>query len=110
MIIGTPKTKLRRPNSRLFLHDCKSKSGGLRRTTHRRAGGVTIRLSSLSIDSDALVSIFGATLRQLLYSRFAYLDWLREKVYFDGLQKRDTYCVSRLGFKAPNIFIVQLLA
>jgi hypothetical protein len=37
-------------------------------------------------------------------------DWLREKVYFDGLAKKDPYSIQRLGYKAPNIFIVQLLA
>jgi len=43
-------------------------------------------------------------------NRFRRIDWLREKVYFDGLAKKDTYSVQRLGYKAPNIFIVQLLA
>jgi hypothetical protein len=36
-------------------------------------------------------------------------DWLREKVYFDGIQRRDGYSVQRLGYKAPNIFTVHLL-
>jgi hypothetical protein len=38
------------------------------------------------------------------------LDWLRERVFFEGLRKRDTYAVSRLGFKAPNIFVMDLVA
>jgi len=42
--------------------------------------------------------------------RFRRIDWLREKVYFDGLVKRDSYSVQRLGYQAPNIFFVQLLA
>lgn len=36
------------------------------------------------------------------------VDWLREKVFFDGLRKRDDYAIQRLGYKAPNIFVVQL--
>jgi len=43
-------------------------------------------------------------------NRFRRIDWLREKVYFDGLVKRDKYSVDRLGYKAPNIFVVQLLS
>lgn len=35
-------------------------------------------------------------------------DWLRERVYFEGLVRKDTYTVGRLGFKAPNIFCIQL--
>jgi len=42
-------------------------------------------------------------------NRFKRVDWLREKVYFDGLSKREAYAETRLGFKAPNIFVVQLL-
>lgn len=42
-------------------------------------------------------------------NRFRRIDWLREKVYFDGLIKKDAYSIQRLGYKAPNIFIVQLL-
>jgi len=43
-------------------------------------------------------------------NRFKRIDWLREKVYFDGLLKRDKYSVDRLGYRAPNIFVVQLLS
>ncbi|KAH7890059.1 hypothetical protein F5I97DRAFT_1934826 [Phlebopus sp. FC_14] len=38
------------------------------------------------------------------------LDWLRDKIYFDGLTKKDEYSVKRLGFKAPNIFVMNLAA
>ncbi|KAF7972982.1 hypothetical protein HWV62_10627 [Athelia sp. TMB] len=41
-------------------------------------------------------------------NRFRRVDWLREKVFFDGLRKRDEYSIQRLGYKAPNIFVVQL--
>jgi hypothetical protein len=37
-----------------------------------------------------------------------YLDWLREKVYFEGLVRKDQYTISRLGFTAPNILCMQL--
>ncbi|PFH53557.1 hypothetical protein AMATHDRAFT_1209 [Amanita thiersii Skay4041] len=43
-------------------------------------------------------------------SRFKRVDWLRERIYFDGLQKNDGYVESRLGFKAPNIFVMDLVA
>lgn len=35
-------------------------------------------------------------------------DWLRDRVYFEGLSKDDNYIQSRLGFKAPNIFVMDL--
>lgn len=37
-------------------------------------------------------------------------DWLRERVYFEGLSRDDNYIKSRLGFKAPNIFVMDLTA
>jgi len=36
------------------------------------------------------------------------LDWLRDKVYFDGLLRNDHYAINRLGYKAPNIFVMQI--
>jgi hypothetical protein len=38
----------------------------------------------------------------------ASLDWLRDRVYFEALVRDDNYAKSRLGFKAPNIFIMEL--
>jgi hypothetical protein len=35
-------------------------------------------------------------------------DWLRERVYFEGLMKKDQYAIGRLGYKAPNIFVMML--
>ncbi|KAG6900355.1 hypothetical protein C0993_011986 [Termitomyces sp. T159_Od127] len=35
-------------------------------------------------------------------------DWLRERVFFEGLRKDDAYTVSRLGYSAPNIFVMDL--
>ncbi|KAG6854178.1 hypothetical protein C0991_009830 [Blastosporella zonata] len=35
-------------------------------------------------------------------------DWLRERQYFEGLRKDDNYVISRLGYKAPNIFVMNL--
>jgi len=40
-------------------------------------------------------------------TRFKRVDWLRDKVYFDGLSKLDHYAIERLGFKAPNVFVMQ---
>ncbi|KAF5386766.1 hypothetical protein D9615_002008 [Tricholomella constricta] len=36
------------------------------------------------------------------------VNWLREKVYFEALHRNDAYAISRLGFKAPNIFVMLL--
>ena len=36
-------------------------------------------------------------------------DWLRERMYFEGLRRDDDYVQSRLGFKAPNIFVMDLV-
>ncbi|KDQ59742.1 hypothetical protein JAAARDRAFT_33311 [Jaapia argillacea MUCL 33604] len=40
--------------------------------------------------------------------RLKRVDWLRERVYFEGLSRKDSYAVSRLGYKAPNIFVIGL--
>lgn len=42
--------------------------------------------------------------------RFRRADWLRDKIFFDGLEQDDDYAEKRLGFKAPNIFIMSLCA
>ncbi|KAH0830233.1 hypothetical protein J3R83DRAFT_1592 [Lanmaoa asiatica] len=41
-------------------------------------------------------------------NRYKRVDWLRDKIYFEGLSKKDHYTSSRLGFKAPNIFVMNL--
>ncbi|KAH7928141.1 hypothetical protein BV22DRAFT_1030959 [Leucogyrophana mollusca] len=41
-------------------------------------------------------------------NRYKRVDWLRDKTYFEGLHKKDAYSVARLGFKAPNIFVMSL--
>jgi hypothetical protein len=43
-------------------------------------------------------------------NRYKRVDWLRERVFFEGLRKSDAYAISRLGFKAPNIFVMDLVA
>ncbi|KAG6820048.1 hypothetical protein H0H93_006063 [Arthromyces matolae] len=35
-------------------------------------------------------------------------DWLRERIYFEGLRKDDTYARARLGYHASNIFLMDL--
>jgi hypothetical protein len=37
-------------------------------------------------------------------------DWLRERLYFEGLTKREEYIVKRLGYKAPNIFVMNVIS
>lgn len=36
------------------------------------------------------------------------VDWLRERVYFEGLSRDDNYARQRLGYRAPNVFIMDL--
>ncbi|KAL0581215.1 hypothetical protein V5O48_000803 [Marasmius crinis-equi] len=43
-------------------------------------------------------------------SRFKRFDWLRDKVYLEKLTKADDYAVQRLGFKAPNIFVMDFIS
>ena len=35
-------------------------------------------------------------------------DWLRERVFFDKLSRKDGYAKIRLGFSAPNVFVLTL--
>lgn len=35
-------------------------------------------------------------------------DWLRDKVFFEKLVRKDSYAKARLGFSAPNIFVMLL--
>jgi len=42
-------------------------------------------------------------------NRYKRVDWLRERTFFEGLRKGDNYAQSRLGFKAPNIFVMDLV-
>ncbi|KAI0792643.1 hypothetical protein C8Q75DRAFT_731266 [Abortiporus biennis] len=41
-------------------------------------------------------------------NRFKRVDWLRDKVYFEKLSKNNNYAKARLGFSAPNIFVMSL--
>jgi len=43
-------------------------------------------------------------------NRYKRVDWLRERVFFEGLRKNDSYTLGRLGFKAPNVFVMDLVA
>jgi hypothetical protein len=52
-----------------------------------------------------LVSLFSSL---SAFGTHHIIDWLRERVYFEGFVKQDQYAISRLGFKAPNIFCMQL--
>ncbi|KAF9808548.1 hypothetical protein IEO21_07840 [Rhodonia placenta] len=40
--------------------------------------------------------------------RLKRADWLRERQYFEKLHKRDSYVKQRLGYSAPNIFVLSL--
>ncbi|KAI0738011.1 hypothetical protein C8Q80DRAFT_291798 [Daedaleopsis nitida] len=41
-------------------------------------------------------------------TQFRRVDWLRERVFFDKLSRKDGYAKARLGFSAPNIFVLSL--
>ncbi|KAF8638791.1 hypothetical protein AX17_001850 [Amanita inopinata Kibby_2008] len=43
-------------------------------------------------------------------ARYKRVDWLRDRKFFEGLRKDDGYVESRLGFKAPNIFVMDLVS
>lgn len=43
-------------------------------------------------------------------NRYKRVDWLRDRVYFEGLSKSDSYAIKRLGYKAPNIFLMTLMS
>ena len=39
-----------------------------------------------------------------------WVDWLRERVYFEGISKDNNYARQRLGYSAPNVFIMDLIS
>ncbi|ETW85172.1 hypothetical protein HETIRDRAFT_438198 [Heterobasidion irregulare TC 32-1] len=41
-------------------------------------------------------------------SRVRRVDWLRDKVSFESMVKDDNYIHGRLGFSAPNIFLLRM--
>lgn len=38
------------------------------------------------------------------------IDWIRERVFFNGLERDDDFARKRLGFAAPNIFVLHLIS
>ena len=72
------------------------------------AGGTMVRHSRIGLD----VSVWFILLLFFVFLLITLCetDWLREKVYFDGLVTDKKYTTTRLGFNAPNIFVVTLLA
>ncbi|KAF4614418.1 hypothetical protein D9613_003331 [Agrocybe pediades] len=40
--------------------------------------------------------------------RLKRLDWLKERVFLEGIERNDNYAKQRLGFSASNIFIMNL--
>lgn len=43
-----------------------------------------------------------------MQNQFKRVDWLRDRFFFQSLERSDSYAISRLGFKAPNIFKMEL--
>ncbi|TFK67134.1 hypothetical protein BDN72DRAFT_888970 [Pluteus cervinus] len=42
--------------------------------------------------------------------RYRRVDWFRERSFFEGLKREDAYAVAKLGFRAPNIFVMSVVA
>lgn len=42
--------------------------------------------------------------------RLRRVDWLRDRVYFEGLVRDDHYAKTRLGFRAPDVFVMELVS
>jgi len=40
--------------------------------------------------------------------RLARFAWLRDRIFFDGLEKDDDFSVKQIGFKASNVFCMQV--
>lgn len=36
------------------------------------------------------------------------VDWLKDRIFLEGIKKDDRYVQTRLGFQAPNIFVMSL--
>ncbi|KAG8905636.1 hypothetical protein FRB99_008539 [Tulasnella sp. 403] len=41
-------------------------------------------------------------------SRLPRAAWLRDRIFFDGLERDDEFAIKQIGFKAPNVFIMQV--
>ncbi|KAK6996342.1 hypothetical protein R3P38DRAFT_3628997 [Favolaschia claudopus] len=37
------------------------------------------------------------------------VDWLMDRIFFDGLRNDKDYALARLGFTAPNVFVMHLV-
>ncbi|EJD00995.1 uncharacterized protein FOMMEDRAFT_135268 [Fomitiporia mediterranea MF3/22] len=44
------------------------------------------------------------------YNRCKRIDWLRDKVFFDYLERDDEFARARLGYAAPNVFKMMLMS
>ncbi|PPQ82384.1 hypothetical protein CVT25_008345 [Psilocybe cyanescens] len=42
--------------------------------------------------------------------RIRRVDWLRDRVYVDRFDRDDNYARARLGFRAPNILVMELIS
>ena len=51
---------------------------------------------------------FSLMLFHLYFPDIGYQDWLRDKVSFESMVKDDNYIHGRLGFSAPNIFLLRM--
>ncbi|EJD00996.1 uncharacterized protein FOMMEDRAFT_29783 [Fomitiporia mediterranea MF3/22] len=64
------------------------------------------RVRRSAIDREALASgvMGGWNVADFPYNRCKRIDWLRDKVLFDSLERDDSFSRDRLGYAAPNVF------
>jgi len=37
-----------------------------------------------------------------------FVDWLKDRIFLEGMRRDDRYVQTRLGFQAANIFVMSL--
>jgi len=37
-----------------------------------------------------------------------FVDWLKDRIFLEGIKRDDRYAQTRLGFQAANIFVMSL--
>ena len=60
-----------------------------------------------AIGSGMMSAMWGST-AAVPINRCKRIDWLRGRTLFEGLEIDDSYVKKRLGFSAPNIFVLDL--
>lgn len=102
--LATQKITSRMRNSQLCLPEFRTKFVALLLITNKVTGTIH-QLLRAGID-DSVSSFYSA---YFPLPSDKHTDWLRERTFFEGLRRHDSYVISRLGFKAGNIFVMDLV-